>query len=239
MRVTCTTRVDPYLTFGRIYTVLGIQFDMELYSSPQHDLAQRILFIIVSDSREFPSWWPASLFEVSDPRLSRHWVWGQTEAKQIILSHPSFVQSDLLWRLHETDFWSEVWEQDVTLYKSVLWDLLNEFGVLPHEKRLLPISEADEWLSQIQKCLNVIDKTMCEACLSRLFNRFSQPESLHKEVGINQVKWTLIEYIFGLFVSGQLLGDAECLQEVKDYLEGKQPFCGIYLNIPYLANVDS
>jgi len=223
------------LTQGRVYTVLGIQLVLEPGCLLQREFACPILFIIIPDDHNLPGWYPELLFELADARLSRYWVWTRN-SKGRILSHPAFARSDLLWRLHDTDFWSEIWEQDMTLYESVLWDLLNEFGVLPHEKRLLAVSEADEWLSRIRDCLNIDDKTRREKCLSSLLNSFSLPDLLHKEKKSDQVKWALAEYILGLFVSGQLLEDEACLQEVKAYLDGKQPFLGICLKVPYLLN---
>ncbi|GIV09506.1 MAG: hypothetical protein KatS3mg019_1597 [Fimbriimonadales bacterium] len=235
MRIVYKGESGASLTRGRVYTVLGIQIVQEPGYPPPRESACPVLFIIIPDDHELPGWYPESWFEVSDNRLSRYWVW--TRASEVcILSHPEFAQSDLLWRLHDTDFWNEALEQDMALYKSILWDLLNEFGVLTHEKRLLAISEADEWLSRIRECLDINENTRCEKCLSRLLNSFSLPDLLHKEKESDQVKWTLAEYILGLFVSGQLLQDEECLQEVKAYLEGKQPFLGIYLKVPYLIH---
>ncbi len=126
----------------------------------------------------------------------------------IILSHPVFAQTGLLWDLYNTDFWSEEYARNIQLCHTVLWELMNEYGILPHEKRLFDISEADEWLSWIRECLSKAESTEQKECLARLFNLYLPPEPYDKMTREEQTKFALVDYIFGLFINDQLWQEA-------------------------------
>lgn len=235
MRVKYKGKPCHDLTPERVYTILGVQLNLRQSTSGEAWEPIPISFILVDDSRDLPLWYPASLFEVSDPRLSRHWVWEQTELDMIILSHPVFAQTGLLWDLYNTDFWSEEYARNIQLCHTVLWELMNEYGILPHEKRLFDISEADEWLSWIRECLSKAESTEQKECLARLFNLYLPPEPYDKMTREEQTKFALVDYIFGLFINDQLWQELARLREIMAYLEGREPFLGYYLRIPRLA----
>jgi hypothetical protein len=133
-----------------VHTVLGIRFD---FSAPSRTLrAENGLsllarlrrsavdpcwqahthFLIAESEFLYAIWNPASQYEIVDSRLSRHWVWAQETDGVVVLSHPIIaiegVLDDLWWA--DIDLWDESMEAKLEKYRSALWTLLNEFGVL-------------------------------------------------------------------------------------------------------------
>jgi hypothetical protein len=236
MRVVYSGKGCYALTPGQTYTVLGISIITNENTLRQHRLEDRFLFLIARDPLMWATEYPASAFQVVDARLSRYWVWASVEGYGVELSHPAFAGTDLLQRLFfaDVDDYAESYDRDVALYRSALWDLLNKFGVLPHEKPLLGITEVEERLAELRDCLSLEDPARQSECLARLFQTLSVPERWEMTSREEQAGWGLLEYAFGLFVSGQLTGNRDCQQELRDHLEGRRPFLGVSLRVPRL-----
>ncbi len=236
MRVVYSGKQHHTLTPGQTYTVLGIRTITHEKVPRRHQFEDRILFLIASDPMIWAMEYPASAFQVVDARLSRYWVWASVEGYGVELSHPVFAGTNLVERLTFTDLdcWDESYDHDVALYKAALWDMLNEFGVLLHEKPLLGITEVEEQLAALRDCLSMEDPARQSECLGRFFQRLTVPEPWEINSQDEQAGWGLLEYAFGLFVSGQLTGNRDCQQEMQDYLDGRYPFLGVSLRVPRL-----
>ncbi|MCZ2497467.1 hypothetical protein GN316_11915 [Xylophilus sp. Kf1] len=59
--------VDPHLTLGKHYIVLGLTFKSNSVEYPSQ-------IHILSDSEPFPSLWDLRHFDIVDPRLPDNWV---------------------------------------------------------------------------------------------------------------------------------------------------------------------
>lgn len=236
-----------------VHTVLGIRFD---FSAPSRTLRaenglsllarlrrsaadpcwQAHTYFLIAES-EFPYafWKPASQYEIVDSRLSRHWVWAQETEGVVVLSHPIIaiegVVDDLWWA--DIDLWDEAMEAKLEKYRSALWTLLNEFGVLPSERAVLGCAEADEWLSRLRDCLALEDASQRRDCIRQWSLKVSLPDSYTHMVSSERLKWSLAEYVLGLHAQGAL-EDEGARQQVLAWLEGVQPFLGETLRVPRL-----
>jgi len=236
-----------------VHTVLGIRFD---FSAPSRTLrAENGLsllarlrrsaadpcwqahthFLIAESEFLYAIWNPASQYEIVDSRLSRHWVWAQETDGVVVLSHPIIaiegVLDDLWWA--DIDLWDESMEAKLEKYRSALWTLLNEFGVLPSERAVLGCAEADEWLSRLRDCLALEDASQRRDCIRQWSLKVSLPDSYTHMVSSERLKWSLVEYVLGLHAQGAL-EDEGARQQVLAWLEGVQPFLGETLRVPRL-----
>jgi len=170
-----------------------------------------------------------------DSRLSRHWVWAQETDGVVVLSHPIIaiegVVDDLWWA--DIDLWDEAMEAKLEKYRSALWTLLNEFGVLPSERAVLGCTEADEWLSRLRDCLALEDASQRRDCIRQWSLKVSLPDTYAFMEFSERLKWSLVEYVLGLHAQGAL-EDAGARQQVLAWLEGVQPFLGETLRVPRL-----
>jgi hypothetical protein len=236
-----------------VHTVLGIRFD---FSAPSRTLRAEnglsllarlrqsaadpcwqahTYFLIAEPEFLYAIWNPASQYEIVDSRLSRHWVWAQETEGVVVLSHPIIaiegVVDDLWWA--DIDLWDESMEAKLEKYRSALWTLLNEFGVLPSERAVLGCAEADEWLSRLRDCLALEDASQRRDCIRQWSLKISLPDSYTHMVSSERLKWSLVEYVLGLHAQGAL--EDECArQQVLAWLEGVQPFLGETLHVPRL-----
>ena len=235
-----------------VHTVLGVRFD---FSAPSRTLrAENGLsllarlrrsaadpcwqahthFLIAESEFRYAIWNPASQYEIVDSRLSRHWVWAQETDGVVVLSHPIIaiegVVDDLWW----ADMWDEPMEAKLEKYRSALWTLLNEFGVLPSERAVLGCTEADEWLSRLRDCLALEDASQRRDCIRQWSLKVSLPDTYAFMEFSERLKWSLVEYVLGLHAQGAL-EDEGTRQQVLAWLEGVQPFLGETLRVPCLV----
>jgi hypothetical protein len=168
-----------------------------------------------------------------DSRLSRHWVWAQETEGVVVLSHPIIaiegVLDDLWWA--DIDLWDEAMEAKLEKYRSALWTLLNEFGVLPSERAVLGCTEADEWLSRLRDCLALEDASQRRDCIRQWSLKVPLPDTYAFTEFSERLKWSLVEYVLGLHAQGAL-EDAGARQQVLAWLNGVQPFLGETLRVP-------
>jgi hypothetical protein len=236
-----------------VHTVLGVRFD---FSAPSRTLRAEnglsllarlrqstadpcwqahTYFLIAEPEFLYAIWNPASQYEIVDSRLSRHWVWAQETEGVVVLSHPIIaiegVVDDLWWA--DIDLWDESMEAKLEKYRSALWTLLNEFGVLPSERAVLGCAEADEWLSRLRDCLALEDASQRRDCIRQWSLKVSLPDSYTHMVSSERLKWSLAEYVLGLHAQGAL-EDEGARQQVLAWLEGVQPFLGETLRVPRL-----
>jgi hypothetical protein len=234
-----------------VHTVLGVRFD---FSAPSRTLrAENGLsllarlgrsaadpcwqahthFLIAESEFLYAIWNPASQYEIVDSRLSRHWVWAQETDGVVVLSHPIIaiegVLDDLWWA--DIDLWDEAMEAKLEKYRSALWTLLNEFGVLPSERAVLGCTEVDEWLSRLRDCLALEDASQRRDCIRQWSLKVPLPDTYAFTEFSERLKWSLVAYVLGLHAQGAL-EDAGARQQVLAWLNGVQPFLGETLRVP-------
>jgi len=237
-----------------VHTVLGVRFD---FSAPSRTLrAENGLsllarlgrsaadpcwqahthFLIAESEFLYAIWNPASQYEIVDSRLSRHWVWAQETDGVVVLSHPIIaiegVLDDLWWA--DIDLWDESMEAKLEKYRSALWTLLNEFGVLPSERAVLGCTEADEWLSRLRDCLALEDASQRRDCIRQWSLKVPLPDTYAFTEFSERLKWSLVAYVLGLHAQGAL-EDAGARQQVLAWLNGVQPFLGETLRVPQVV----
>jgi hypothetical protein len=190
-------------------------------------------FLIAESEFLYAIWNPASQYEIVDSRLSRHWVWAQETDGVVVLSHPIIaiegVLDDLWWA--DIDLWDEAMEAKLEKYRSALWTLLNEFGVLPSERAVLGCTEADEWLSRLRDCLALEDASQRRDRIRQWSLKVPLPDTYAFTEFSERLKWSLVEYVLGLHAQGAL-EDAGARQQVLAWLNGVQPFLGETLRVP-------
>lgn len=165
------SREDYRLIIGKEYTVYSLS---EFYGY--------VWYCILDDGPEFPMWNPSMFFEISDPRLSRYWIYSLQKNYQNnvvpFFSFPEWIKNDYFY-----DSLTDGEDKEVEVFKNYkqLMDLefpdktITEVAQIGDEKWLICPICMDAWENSDASMAMVI----CPKCKKMLHNPRYKDELPH------------------------------------------------------------